>query len=111
MAPGFLGVQPRAEQLDLRVSNQIGIAGIGQAGRQPIGQAQAVIDLPQGQHASVTREPFGPVFDGDRSVEIEPEKRMLRFTQGVHLRVRSVSLKTPTKLHGEAAFSSPTPRA
>ena len=71
---------------------------------------QALVDLPQSQHAGVGGEPFGAVFDDDRAVEIERKKRMLRFTHGVHLRVRSVSSKTPTKLHAEAAFSSATPR-
>jgi hypothetical protein len=46
-----------------------------------------VIDLPQGQHAGVTGEPFGPVFNDDLPVEIEREQRMLRFTHGVHLHV------------------------
>jgi hypothetical protein len=93
------------------VGDAAGPARIDQLRGQPVAQAQALVDLPQGQHAGVAGEPFGAIFDDDRAVEIEREKRMLRFTHGVRLRVRFVSWKTPAKLHAEAAFSSATPRA
>ena len=103
-------VQARAEQFDLRVGDEVGVPRVAELRRQPVGQAQAVIDLPQGQHPGVPGEPLGPVFDDDRAVEIERKKRMLPFTHWVHLRVRLVSPETPTKLHAEAAFSSATQR-
>jgi hypothetical protein len=88
------------------MGDQVGVPRIGQAPRQPVGQPEAVIDLPQGQQAGAADQPFGAFFDDDRAVEIELEKRMLGFTHGVHLRVRFVTVKTPTKLHAEAAFLS-----
>ena len=51
------------------------------------GQAEAVVDLPQGQHPGVSGQPFGAVRNDDRAVEIERKKRRLRFTHWVHLRV------------------------
>ena len=92
------------------MGDEVEIARIAPLRGQPVGQAEAVVDLAQGQRAGVAGEPLGAVFDDDGPVEIEREERRLRFTHGVHLRVRFVRFRTPTKLHAEAAFSSATQR-
>ena len=59
-APGPLVLH--AEQLDLRVRDEIGLAGIAQLRGQPIGQAEPVVDLAQGQSAGIPGEPFGAIW-------------------------------------------------
>ena len=76
--------EPKTKDIDQAVRDLIGIAGVHDAGGEPVGEAKALFDLAQRQNAAIRRKQTAIKFDYDRLPAHRPGKGSIgSFMAGV----------------------------